>query len=39
LGATLAEAYARAYALAEQVQFAGKQMRDDIGWRGLEHTA
>lgn len=39
LGATLEEAHARAYALAEQVQFAGKQVRGDIGWRGLEHTA
>ena len=38
LGATLREAHARAYALAEQVQFGGKQMRGDIGWRGLEHT-
>jgi len=39
LGMTLSEAYARAYALAEQVQFAGKQFRRDIGWRGLEHLA
>lgn len=39
LGATLEEAHDRAYALAEQVQFAGKQFRRDIGWRGLEHTA
>jgi phosphoribosylamine--glycine ligase len=35
VGATLKEAHARAYALAEQVQFAGKQLRNDIGWRGL----
>ncbi|MBA3944308.1 MAG: phosphoribosylamine--glycine ligase [Herpetosiphonaceae bacterium] len=32
---TLAEAAERAYALAQQVAFAGKQMRSDIGQRGL----
>jgi len=35
LGATLGEAHDRAYALAEQVQFASAQFRRDIGWRGL----
>jgi phosphoribosylamine--glycine ligase len=35
LGATVEEAYNRAYVLAEQIQFAGRQMRHDIGWRGV----
>ena len=37
-GASLAEARSRAYACAEQIQFAGRQMRSDIGWRALEHA-
>lgn len=39
LGATLAEAHQRAYALAEQVHFSGRQLRYDIGWRGLGSTS
>lgn len=35
LGATLAEAHRRAYALAEQIEFSGRQLRQDIGRRGL----
>ncbi len=35
VGATLAQAHERAYALAEQAVFAGAQFRRDIGWRGL----
>jgi phosphoribosylamine--glycine ligase len=35
IGATLTAAHERAYALANQVQFAGAQFRRDIGWRGL----
>jgi phosphoribosylamine--glycine ligase len=38
-GATLEEAYARAYACAEQVQFDGRQMRRDIGWRALGRSS
>lgn len=37
-GATLEEAHARAYEGAEQVQFAGRQLRRDIGWRALGRT-
>ncbi|HEX6293118.1 MAG TPA: phosphoribosylamine--glycine ligase [Herpetosiphonaceae bacterium] len=36
LGATLPEAHARAYGLAEQIMFAGRHMRRDIGRRGLQ---
>jgi phosphoribosylamine--glycine ligase len=39
LGATLHEAHERAYALAEQITFAGRQYRRDIGWRGLRSAA
>jgi phosphoribosylamine--glycine ligase len=35
VGADLEQAHARAYALAERVQFRGKHMRRDIGRRGL----
>lgn len=35
LGDTPGDAREKAYALAEQVTFAGKQMRRDIGWRAL----
>ncbi|HEY0736834.1 MAG TPA: phosphoribosylamine--glycine ligase [Herpetosiphonaceae bacterium] len=35
LGSTLAQAHARAYALAEQITFRGRQLRQDIGQRGL----
>jgi phosphoribosylamine--glycine ligase len=34
-GETLKDASARAYACAEQIQFDGRQMRRDIGWRAL----
>jgi phosphoribosylamine--glycine ligase len=34
-GATLAEARARAYALAEAVDWPGGTWRRDIGWRAL----
>jgi phosphoribosylamine--glycine ligase len=39
LGATLAEAHQRAYALAEQIAFAGRHLRRDIGRRGLQAEA
>jgi len=39
LGATLAEAHQRAYALAEQIDFAGRHLRRDIGRRGLQAEA
>lgn len=41
LGATLAEAHARAYELAEQITFTGRQIRQDIGRRSLRtaHSA
>jgi phosphoribosylamine--glycine ligase len=39
LGATLAEAHARAYALAERITFPGSQLRRDIGRRGLQMSA
>ena len=35
-GATLAEARARAYALADRVDWPGGYMRRDIGWRALD---
>ena len=35
LGETLREAIARAYAVADRIEFAGKQMRRDIGHRAL----
>jgi phosphoribosylamine--glycine ligase len=35
LGATLEQAHQQAYALADQIMFAGRQMRHDIGWRSL----
>lgn len=35
LGADLLAARNHAYAVAEQIQFEGKQMRRDIGWRSL----
>jgi phosphoribosylamine--glycine ligase len=35
LGATVREAQARAYALADAVQFDGVQLRRDIGYRAL----
>ncbi len=38
-GATLADALGAAYALADAVAFDGKQMRRDIGRRGLDHLA
>jgi len=39
LGATLAEAQQQAYALTEQITFAGRQLRHDIGWRALRSTS
>lgn len=36
LGTTLAQAHARAYALAEQITFRGRHLRQDIGQRGLQ---
>jgi phosphoribosylamine--glycine ligase len=39
LGATLQEAAERSRAHAERIQFAGKQMRRDIGWRELTRHA
>jgi phosphoribosylamine--glycine ligase len=36
LGSTLAEAHERAYGLAEQITFAGRHLRQDIGRRGLQ---
>lgn len=38
LGATLAQAHDRAYALVDQIMFAGQHARRDIGWRALEGT-
>ncbi len=38
-GATLAEARARAYALADAVDWPGGFCRSDIGWRALERDA
>ncbi len=38
-GATLVEALDAAYRGADAVQFAGKTVRRDIGWRALEHNA
>ncbi len=35
IGATLAEAQSRSVNYAERVEFAGKQLRRDIGWRDL----
>lgn len=35
LGSSLHEASERAYALANGIRFAGRQLRHDIGWRGL----
>jgi phosphoribosylamine--glycine ligase len=35
LGADLAAAQAKAYAIAERVRWAGVQYRRDIGWRAL----
>jgi phosphoribosylamine--glycine ligase len=35
LGASVAEAQKRAYALAAEVQFDGMQYRRDIGYRAL----
>lgn len=34
-GPTLQAAYERAYEIADAIQFDGKQMRRDIGWRSL----
>lgn len=39
LGATLAAAHARAYDVADQIRFAGKHMRRDIGLQALRGTA
>jgi len=36
LGDTVKIAQARAYEVAEQINFAGRQMRRDIGWRALK---
>jgi phosphoribosylamine--glycine ligase len=38
-GASLEQARDSAYACAEEIQFAGKQMRHDIGWRSLKAGA
>ncbi len=35
LGRSLAEARDHGYALADHIRFAGRQLRRDIGWRGL----
>jgi phosphoribosylamine--glycine ligase len=35
LGDTVRVAQRRAYEVAEQIQFAGRQMRRDIGWRAI----
>lgn len=35
LGETLREAITRAYTMADRIEFAGKQMRRDIGHRAL----
>ncbi len=35
LGRSLEEARERGYALADHINFAGRQLRRDIGWRGL----
>lgn len=35
IGDTLRDAFNRAYLFAEQVQFRGRQMRHDIGWRSV----
>jgi phosphoribosylamine--glycine ligase len=37
LGSDLAEARAAAYAAAEMIDFAGKQMRRDIALRAARH--
>lgn len=39
VGADVAEAQRRSLAYAERVQFAGKQMRHDIGWREIARSA
>src|SRR5206468_3550625 len=39
LGRSLDEAQERSLEFAEQVQFAGKQFRTDIGWRELARRA
>ncbi len=36
LGDTVKIAQARAYEVAEQINFAGRQMRHDIGWRAVQ---
>jgi phosphoribosylamine--glycine ligase len=36
LGDTVEQAQARAYAVAEGIDFAGRQMRRDIGWRAIQ---
>ncbi|MCA8938984.1 MAG: phosphoribosylamine--glycine ligase, partial [Planctomycetes bacterium] len=39
MGDTLADALEKAYAAAAKIEFAGKQMRKDIGFRGLKAVA
>lgn len=39
LGDSVASAQQRAYAVADQIQFAGKQMRRDIGFRALAKSS
>lgn len=36
LGANLKDAQQRAYRLADQIRFEGKQLRRDIGWRAMK---
>jgi phosphoribosylamine--glycine ligase len=36
LGDTVKMAQARAYEVAEGIDFAGRQMRSDIGWRAIQ---
>ncbi|MCS6786488.1 MAG: phosphoribosylamine--glycine ligase [Thiobacillaceae bacterium] len=39
LGDTIKIAQARAYEVADHIEFAGRQMRRDIGWRALQRRA
>jgi phosphoribosylamine--glycine ligase len=36
LGDTVKIAQSRAYEVAEQIDFTGRQMRRDIGWRAIQ---
>ncbi|MFY7948203.1 MAG: hypothetical protein ACOVRP_03215, partial [Gemmatimonas sp.] len=39
LGSDLMEARERAYAAADEINFRGRQIRRDIGWRELARSA